>query len=287
LSQALSHFRHSNPTETPPISSTSWQEVGAAASSDALAEYLRETASTPIIQNAMSLAADAMRIHPGDRVLDVGCGAGVFLPKLAEAVGASGSVVALDNVAEFLDQARALVAADGLSSRVEFVLGDARRLPFPDSSFVACHTERVLIHLDDPGGCLREMRRIVRPGGWIVCVEPDLDGMRIDLGDAELAHLIVAGFTETIRHPAMGLELNRRMAAAGLVDRHVATLTEVERVLPEDSAAFLRMGAMRLASQGRANPLDVERAITRLERLSAAGCYTSYSSMFVVAGRVP
>lgn len=235
----------------------------------------------------MSLAVEAMAIGPGDRVLDVGCGTGVFLPKLAEAVGADGSIVALDHFAGFLSQARDLMASSPYETLVEFVEGDALRLPFADAAYDACHTERVLIHLSDPDRCLREMRRVARPGGWVVCVEPDLDGMRIDIPGDDLARVIVAGFTETVRNPSMGVQLNRRMAEAGLIDRRVWPLTEVERELTDEVSQFLRVGALRLAREGRTTPDAVERGFDWLERQSAQGRFTSYTSMFVVAGRVP
>jgi SAM-dependent methyltransferase len=179
------------------------------------------------------------------------------------------------------------MASNACETPVEYVEGDALRLPFPDGAFDACHTERVLIHLSEPNQCLQEMRRVVRPGGWVVCVEPDLDGMRIDFPDASIARVIVAGFTETVRNPSMGLQLNRRMADAGLIDRRVWTLTEVERELTDDVSQFLRAGALRLAREGRAEPDAVERGFDWLDRQAAEGRYTSYTSMFVVAGRVP
>lgn len=234
----------------------------------------------------MTIAVAAMRIGPGNYVLDAGCGVGDFLPKLADAVGPSGSIAALDHAPGFLTQARKLMESLPAAPHVEYVEGDALQLPFPDHAFDAAHTERVLIHVSDPDRALREMRRVVRPGGWVVCVEPDLDGMRIDHADPALGRLIVSGFTETIRFPAMGLELSRRMAEAGLVDRMVATLTEVERDLAGDAETVLRAGADRLAGEGRADPASIAAGFEWLARQSAAGAYISYTSMFIVAGRV-
>lgn len=282
-----SSTRNAESTSTPTISSASWRRVGDSATESELGAYLRDTAATQTIQNAMSLAVAAMRVGPGGRVLDVGCGPGVFLPKLSEAVGSAGTIAALDNVAGFLVQARDLAAANRLVAPIDYVTADAQALPFADASFDACHTERVLIHLDDPDRCLREMRRVVKPSGWVVCVEPDLDGMRIDHAEPSVARVIVAGFTETIRNPAMGLELNRRMAKIGLIDRLVMPLTEVERELADDAAAYLRAGALRLADEGRATTEAVERGIEWLNQQAEAGAYSSYSTMFVVAGRVP
>jgi ubiquinone/menaquinone biosynthesis C-methylase UbiE len=276
-----------SPSSTPIVSSNSYEQAGAAAEHEGLTAYLRNSASTPTIQNAMDMAVAAMAIKPGDRVLDVGCGPGDFLPRLAQAVGPHGIVAALDHAPRFLVEARALISSLAIRTPVEYIEGDALALPFPDSSFDSAHTERVLMHLDDPDRALRELRRVVKPGGQVVCVEPDLVGMRMDHELPRLAQLLVEGFTETIRFPAMGLELNRRMASAGLIERSVAALTEVERDFPDEAAVIFRAGSDRLVAGERLDPTEAEAAITWLIAQSAAGRYTSYTSMFIVSGRVP
>jgi SAM-dependent methyltransferase len=276
-----------SPSPTPIVSSNSYEQAGAAAEHEELTAYLRNSASTDTIQNAMDRAISTMVIEPGDRVLDVGCGPGDFLPRLAEAVGSHGFVAALDHAPGFLVEARALISSLAINTPVECIEGDALALPFPDGTFDSAHTERVLMHLTDPDQALRELRRVVKPGGRVVCVEPDLVGMRIDHELPRLAQLLVEGFTETIRFPAMGLELNRRMAGAGLIERSVAALTEVERDFPDDAAAIFRAGSGRLVSDERLDPTEAEAAIAWLIAQSAAGCYTSYTSMFIVSGRVP
>jgi SAM-dependent methyltransferase len=287
LTQSDANAGHYSATSTPIVSSNSWQPEGANLERAQLTAYLQNTAATDTIQQAMDRAVAAMRLSPGDRVLDVGCGTGVFLPRLAEAVGADGTVVALDHAPGFLDDARTVMEALRLPTRIDYVEGDALELPFPDASFDSAHTERVLIHLSDPDRGLRELRRVVKSGGWVVCVEPDLAGWRIDHAQPELARLLVAGFTETIRFPAMGLELNRRMAEAGLTERVISTLTEVERDLPEDVEAVLRAGADRLVAEGRIDGRSIHGALDWLVGQSGAGTYCSYTSMFIVAGRVP
>ena len=272
---------------SPIVSSDSYQQAGVEAERDALTAYLRDTAATGVIQHAMDLAVRAMAIEPGNRVIDVGCGPGDFIPRLAEAVGPSGSIAALDHAPEFLGEARSLAQSLDITTLIDFIEGDALALPFPDASFDAAHTERVLIHVSDPGLALIELRRVVKPGGWVVCVEPDLAGMRIDHERPRLARLLIDSFIETIRFPAMGLELNRRMAEAELIDRTVETQTEVEREFSEGAVAVFRNGAERLIAEQRMDPSDAESLLESLIEQSAAGRYTSYTSMFIVAGRVP
>jgi ubiquinone/menaquinone biosynthesis C-methylase UbiE len=281
-------FRSSDaPPPAPIVSSKSYGQAGAAAEHDGLTSYLRNSAATDTIQTAMDRAVAAMAIKPGDRVLDAGCGPGDFLPRLAQAVGPRGFVVGLDHAPGFLIEARALIASLSIETPVECIEGDALSLPFPDNFFDSAHTERVLMHLDNPDQSLRELRRVVKPGGRVVCVEPDLAGMRIDHEQPLLARLLVDVFTETIRFPAMGLEMNRRMASAGLIDRTVETLTEVERDFPTEAAAIFRAGSDRLVASERMDPTEADAVLAWLVAQSAAGRYTSYTSMFIVSGRVP
>lgn len=71
----------------------------------------------------------SLRLQPGESVLDVGCGTGLSLPRLVEAVGPGGRVVGLDQSPEMLAQARARVAAAGWTTQVELVEGPAQALP--------------------------------------------------------------------------------------------------------------------------------------------------------------
>lgn len=265
----------------------SWDRDGAEAEQEMLAEFLEDVAASDTIQTAMSLAVERMQLAPGDAVLDLGCGTGVFFAALATAVGPSGRIVGLDHAAGFLTDARARADAAGFGATVTLTRGDAHALPFPDHHFDAAHTERVLMHLTDPDAALRELRRVVRPGGWIVCVEPDLNGMRLDLADAEKAAKLLAGFCASIRNPAMGLELNRRMASAGLVDRRIDVLTEVERDYDDADFGFFERAADTAVERGWLTRDDAAATLDAIRSAKADGVFTSYSSMFIVAGRVP
>jgi ubiquinone/menaquinone biosynthesis C-methylase UbiE len=100
----------------------------------------------------------------GGRVLDLCCGAGASAIPSARAVGATGSVLGIDVAAPLLEMARARAAREGLAN-VEFRHGDAVRTGLPDGSFDAVVCVFGVFFAPDMAAFLREMWRLVRPGG--------------------------------------------------------------------------------------------------------------------------
>jgi demethylmenaquinone methyltransferase/2-methoxy-6-polyprenyl-1,4-benzoquinol methylase len=100
----------------------------------------------------------------GDRVLDVATGTGAVALELLDRKGCT--VVGLDQSAEMLQVARAR-----LPESVELVEGEADALPFEDASFDGLTFTYLFRYVDDPGATLRELARVVRPGGTIAGLE--------------------------------------------------------------------------------------------------------------------
>jgi SAM-dependent methyltransferase len=104
-------------------------------------------------------------LQPGMRVLDCGSGPGTITLGLAEAV-APGEVVGIDLSPIQVERGRALAVERGIDN-ARFEVGDIRHLPFADGTFDVAWASAVLMHLRDPVAALREMRRVVRPGGLL------------------------------------------------------------------------------------------------------------------------
>jgi demethylmenaquinone methyltransferase / 2-methoxy-6-polyprenyl-1,4-benzoquinol methylase len=112
----------------------------------------------------------AVRAGPEDRVLDVATGTGLVAQELVHRYRCR--VLGLDQSAAMLSRAEAKLAADPqLSGRVELVQGEAERLPFADAEFDHLSFTYLLRYVDDPAATLRELARVVRPGGRIACLE--------------------------------------------------------------------------------------------------------------------
>jgi demethylmenaquinone methyltransferase/2-methoxy-6-polyprenyl-1,4-benzoquinol methylase len=101
---------------------------------------------------------------PGDTVLDVATGTGAVAAELVRQKGCA--VVGLDQSAEMLAEARRRVPAG-----VRLVEGEADRLPFPDASFAGLTFTYLMRYVDDPGATIRELARVVEPGGSVAGLE--------------------------------------------------------------------------------------------------------------------
>lgn len=166
------------------------------------------------------LSYDLLSIRSGDRILDVGCGAGVDLRALAEQTGPQGAVIGVDSNPSLVSAARDAIVSSGLRNTWVFE-GDAERLTFADGEFDRVRTDRALQHMEHPGEALAQMHRILQPGGTLVAVEPDWAAMVVspsgtDSGDDDSAFLrIIAWCRRHLAHPLMGRQLYALLRRVG------------------------------------------------------------------------
>jgi demethylmenaquinone methyltransferase / 2-methoxy-6-polyprenyl-1,4-benzoquinol methylase len=106
--------------------------------------------------------------RPGT-VLDVASGTAGVAIELAERTPAS--VVGVDLTEAMLAQGRSNVAAHGLSDRIQLVVGRAEQVPFADEAFDALMFTYLLRYVDDPAATLRELARVVKPGGSVASLD--------------------------------------------------------------------------------------------------------------------
>ena len=106
------------------------------------------------------------RLAPGERVLDLGSGAGTDSLVAAQMVGEDGHVTGIDMTPEMLAKARVAAAEMGVAN-VEFVESEAEQLPFADASFDVVISNGVIDLIPDKDAVFAEIFRVLRPGGRI------------------------------------------------------------------------------------------------------------------------
>ncbi|WP_369374110.1 class I SAM-dependent methyltransferase [Streptomyces sp. cg36] len=117
---------------------------------------------------AYATAVAELRLRAGDAVLDAGCGTGRALPPLRDAVGPGGTVLGVDLTPEMLDAA----ARAGRDRAGRLVRGDVARLPLRANALDAVFGAGLISHLPEPAENLRELARVVRPGGQLALFHP-------------------------------------------------------------------------------------------------------------------
>lgn len=185
-----------------------------------------------------------LEVGAGQRVLDVGCGTGVVTREVARRVAPGGRAVGLDPSPPFLAHARAVADAEGLGDGIEFQLGSARAIPFPDGSFDRVIAVTALAHIPDAPRTIPELRRVTRPGGRVGIFDLDTDSLIVNHPDRVLTRRIVAAYSD---HAAVDGWLARRLPGllveAGFRDVAVRAFTPLD----QDPTGFYATTAERAA----------------------------------------
>jgi demethylmenaquinone methyltransferase/2-methoxy-6-polyprenyl-1,4-benzoquinol methylase len=118
-----------------------------------------------------SHAINLAQVRPGMQCLDLAAGTGDLSAKLAKRVGPQGRVVVSDINEAMLNRGRDRLINDGLVGNIEFLLANAEHLPLPDNSFDRVTIGFGLRNVTDKDQALREMYRVLKPGGMVLILE--------------------------------------------------------------------------------------------------------------------
>jgi ubiquinone/menaquinone biosynthesis C-methylase UbiE len=253
----------------------------------AMFRWLDQADGNPQLQEIKRRMLDLCPVGAGDRVLDVGCGLGHEVRRLAETVGPQGRVVGVDQNPSMIAEARRR-AAD-MATPVTYEVGDAQRLAFPDDAFDLCRTERVLRYLENPEAAVQGMARVVRPRGFVVAFDFDSDLTVIDAKDRLLATRIAGVLDAAIPHPWVGRRLFGLFKRVGLADvrvmPHVVILSGAAGF-----AMYRRLNEGTIAAAARAGQITATEVASwwaGFEPAAAAETFFAANLGFIVAGRKP
>lgn len=236
----------------------------------------------PELQELKVLGRQRGGVAPGKSVLDVGCGFGLETLRLA-ALAKLGRTVGIDKSADFIADARTRAAAAGLS--VEYDVGDAEALPYPDASFDCVRAERLLIYLDDPAKAVAEMKRVAKPGGGIAIIEPDFGTTDINLPNRPMVRRALAHEADTAVVqswlPGPLLEMLRALA---LTDIEVATRVVI---FPQGLAAEYYAGVgQHAAAAGAITAAELGEWLAGLDSLKAKQALFGTVGYFLFTARI-
>jgi SAM-dependent methyltransferase len=230
------------------------------------------------VHNPQTVAQlDAIGVGEGWRCLDVGAGGGAVTQMLAERVGATGSVLAVD-----LDTRLLEALAD---DRIEVRRHDLLDEPLPADAFDLVHARLLLMHLPSRLDALRRLVHAARPGGWVAAMDPDFGAVELSPRSRAWDRTWAAYFDATVAggwDPRYGARLCGDLRAVGLVDvraDHVANAGPGGSVRARLLSLTLERVRERLIRFGAASD-EIDEARRTLEDPSS-----TYSSPMTCAAR--
>jgi ubiquinone/menaquinone biosynthesis C-methylase UbiE len=225
------------------------------------------------LMNLIRPAPEAFRqahfLEPGLRVLDVGCGTGHFTQWFAEQVGPRGHVTGLDSSRVLLAEASQRARERGLP--LEYLHGDAHRLPFEEGTFDRCYASLVLEHLEDPRRALAEMVRVTRSGGLVVTTANDFYDPELTQQLTPVSRVVLEVLRRTFRHGSLARRMAVLFEEAGLSSVRVEEVRHAFERLNPVVRDLIQGSVDRAVAEGRLSAAEGLAHMAELERQDAQG----------------
>jgi len=224
-------------------------------------------------------------IATGQSVADFGCGPGKVSVALAEKVGPSGHVHAIDINAEFLEIVRANAVNAGVGDRMTTYLNDGISLPIESASLDRIVARNAIMYVDEPIETMKEFRRVLRPGGLAHAIEGDWYMMVAE----PVAHDPWRAFVKAASHACRSSDIGRKLYGAfveagfGGIQVSIVANADVDGRL----LGMIRNMAKYAIESGMIPQEKCDQVVSALEHGLSNGSYLVVSPQFVVTGQKP
>jgi SAM-dependent methyltransferase len=176
-------------------------------------DFLEFLDNQPNIKSFRAEAAKRMNLAAGLKVLDLGCGIGGATFPIAEVTGPTGLAAGVDISSALIEVAKRRA---GNRPGLEFRIGEAGAIPYPNAFFDVARTERVFLYVPDRLAAIHEMKRVVKPGGHVSLIDTDLDSTAIYSKKPALTRKLTSVVAASLPNPNSGRELPALARRAGL-----------------------------------------------------------------------
>lgn len=268
------------------MNTTDWANVDEAGDEKRYINYLDGVTAIEAVQAYKRQTYSLMEIEEGHHVLDIGCGTGDDALKMAEMVGASGRVAAVDSSEFMINEAKKRAAEMKLP--IEFRVGDIYHLDEADNVYDSCRADRVFQHLTNPVRALEQMIRVTRPGGRILVYDVDWETLVVDTPEGAPTRKIMNLICDEHLNGWSGRKLFRYFREAGLNDLVIVPATGIITNYALADQLFEFSAAIEALQ--KTGELSVDQAtgwVTALKQADQSGKFFSSLSGYAVCGRKP
>jgi ubiquinone/menaquinone biosynthesis C-methylase UbiE len=260
-------------------SKTSREEIAEMAS--ALEERGRATDQLQVNAALLRVLAAA----PGDRLLEAGCGSGILCRQIAPAVAPDGQVTGLDISPELVSIAQNLARQADQVDSIHWCTGKAEALPFQEASFTGALAARLFLHVAHPEAVLRDLKRVLCPGGKLVAIDWDFETVAVDHSNRELTRRILHWRCDHYGgNNWSGRQLYRQVAEAGFHHVELFPVVSVARAEQDSLTLSLFRAAQVALDGGEINSSEHDGWVGELRSAMAAGSYFASIVYFIVSG---
>ena len=274
--------------------SNAWSNPSAVSAEDAarMAAFLEDRARCPDQAQVNAALRDVVAGRPGERVLEVGCGSGALCRLVAPDLRPGGEMVGVDLAPDMIAAAQGYAEMSPLATLLEqergglrFEVASAERLPYDDATFDAAFAARLLLHVADPLRVVREMARVVKPGGRVALMDWDFETLAVDHPDRALTRRLLHWRCDN--HGGdnwSGRKLLGYAAAAGLGTLSVLPVTTVARDETAALTGTLWRAAEVARDRGGITPEEHDAWVGELKHRIAGGRFLASIVYFIVRG---
>jgi len=227
----------------------------------------------------------ALALRAGEAILDVGSGPGNQIFEMSSMIGPGGRVQGIDPAESAI--AIASRRCSGLSN-VHFELGDAAQLPFDDKTFDAAMSSQVFEYLENVGGALQEIYRVLRPGGRVLIHDTDWGALLWRSSDSQRMTRVMEVWDRHLVDPHLPQTLDFKLRDAGFSDIEVEPIVQIETEFDPGSISGVLMKFIAGYVESQGIPASEANAWKEdLENLGATDDYFFSSNEYMFTGRKP
>jgi len=240
--------------------------------------------ATDHFQPIKRFAQSHLRLKPGERVLDVGCGCGDDIREMAMSIIPDGYAAGIDVSQSMIEEACRRITAP--LAPVQFVVADAEALPWATAYFDACLADRVFQHLRNPARALNEMLRVIKPGGRVVVADRDWGLVSVDATDASTTSAVLGRACAGIRNGWMGRNLHALFVKAGVRDTEIHTkIINIQSFRIADLLLDLRVVVHHAVTEERITEHAASKWLNDLKERDARKTFFAKITMFIACGK--
>ncbi|EFA74822.1 hypothetical protein PPL_11855 [Heterostelium album PN500] len=265
---------------------TQWMKIDKSEAPNKYIEYVDEITKQDQIIAHTRYSTRQLRLQPGNKVIDVGCGAGKDLSRLESMVESNGQVCGIDLSREMVECAKSRM---NHLPNVTVFCANASMIPIESNYFDASRCERLLQHIPEPAEVVSEMVRITRSGGRIVITDVDWWSSTISVPrSVDRINSIIIKDVVFNQHPSIGLNLRGLMSKNTNIEEIeiFAQCMYTDSLTVADDLLWLGERGKMAVQQGLITEEEYNQWRETIEEMEENGSFVFTINIFTVSGTI-